>query len=360
MKNRVNRIKAILVVLTLIASASLCVSCGGGRGFHDLDGKFEIAKDGDDTIYRLKWDNHTLAVLNTAKADFATVLLALRQGQQAVKFVEKESGEKLPDIVMIETIDAKSTIFKGGAKLHGDKIKLILQDGYFYPTIFAHEFAHALPASKINSYGFFSEGQANYFQSKYTEFYISGITNSFDSVMLDIFYNIFNDDDKYREKMTSLYWDSEYRIFLVQLTIKNKSILPIGTVIEKFSLNYIHTLQSWEVKTAEWWTLHEYVAYSYSFCHYLIEKYGLTTFLSMMKKEPPLPWADDYLDVLMKEFYHKPILTLETEFTNYIVHYDYKNQYLKDPAIRNELEGFYLKITEMIAHPEASTNISKK
>jgi hypothetical protein len=351
--------KRMTVLLPLISVLMLSASCGGGGGFHDLDGKFEAAKDGDDTIYRLKWDNHTLAVLNTAKADFASVLLALRQAQQSVKFVEKESGEKLPEVVLIELIDSESTAFKGAGKFWSDKITIVLWNGFISPSVIVHEMAHILPVSKLNQIGFFSEGRARYFHFIYIDKYLCGNTNSFDSIIENMFYHT-NYPSMLKKINQSPFGIDEEMKLLVDLSIKGKFIEPIDVIIKDFRLRYGHTLYSSAISRLDEWMLNYYASYSYAFCGYLIQRYGLNTFLQMMKKDIALPLPDNYLDILMGEFYHKPLSELETEFTNYIMHYEYKNQYLKDPAIRQELEDYYMKWKDKAEHMEVSTNKTEK
>ena len=95
-------------------------------------------------------------------------------------------------------------------------------------------------------------------------------------------------------------------------------------------------------------------------CQFAVFSTTNITLRSMMKKDIALPLPDNYLDILMGEFYHKPLFALETEFTNYIMHYKYKNQYLKDPAIRQELEDYYMKWKDKAEHPEVSTNKTEK
>ncbi|OHD55367.1 MAG: hypothetical protein A2Y33_04115 [Spirochaetes bacterium GWF1_51_8] len=100
-----------------------------------------------------------------------------------------------------------------------------------------------------------------------------------------------------------------------------------------------------------------YVSYSYSLCYFLIEKYGFDTFQRMMKKEFPSPLPDNYVGVLINEFYGKSLLELETDFTNYISHYEYQNEYLKKPEERKKLEENYLKWKSEAENP---TNQTKK
>ena len=202
--------------------------CGNGAGFHDLDGKFEMVKEGEEYIIRLKWQGHTLALIDHAESDITTRLLVLRQAQQSVKFLEKESGEKLPEVILFEMIKPESTVFKGSGKFWGDKITLLVKKGYFSTTVIAHELAHLLPVSPLNQTGFFAEGRSRYFHFKFFDTFLAGNTNSFEGIIVSI--DLLDSTDEIKKKVNSKYWASESTILLVELSMKEKFIMTIEDV----------------------------------------------------------------------------------------------------------------------------------
>ncbi|OHD56346.1 MAG: hypothetical protein A2Y33_12120 [Spirochaetes bacterium GWF1_51_8] len=322
----------------------ILLSCGKNECI-DIKGNFETAMDGTTAIYRAKWDGHSVAILNEVGCDFATCLLILRFSQNAVEYIERVSGEKLPDPILVKLIKPESNPYNyGGCSINGAaQVLLKMTPGIKSPITIFHEFTHLLPASKVSLFGFFNESRARYISYLYADEYIFRNTNSFEFICsVSVFSNIVPLSLKNVQGSERGLFDIS--VLLVKLSMKERFYLPLAEMLTNFNKNYHDQIFTLKMSKSYNWGVIFYSTYALAFSYYLIEKYGLDVCQEMMNKEFEYPIPDNFQILLLEEFYKKSLSELETGFTNYISHYLYQNRYLHDTNIISEIESFFMNI----------------